>query len=262
MALISAEMQNIIEERLIEIEDGEGVEILFALDAGPHAWGLESRDSTYDVRFIYKHSLKWYLNILPRQEIIKWPLAGADNYTGWDLRKTLTLMTKSNPILYEWLKSPIVYKKDEEAFNLLKSAADFYFSPSTQIAHYVHLAKTHQKELSLIDAVTLKKYLFALRPLLACQWIQEHKKAPPLQFDVLLECITNKEIFELVPELLAQLKSGQVILEKPIPLLNTFIVEQIECFENYNEKDQILDKPGNNLLDDLFCNLLNIDAEK
>jgi len=262
MVLISAEMQNIIEERLIEIEDCEDVEILFALDAGPRAWGIESRESSYDVRFIYKHSFKWYLNILPRQEIIKWPLASADNYTGWDLRKTLTLMTKSNPIFYEWLRSPIVYKKDEEAFNLLKNASDFYFSPSTQISHYVHLAKTHQKELLQIDALVLKKYLFALRPLLACQWIQEQKKAPPVQFDVLLECIANKEILELVHELLAQQKSGLVILEKPIPLLNAFIDEQIACFENYNEKDMITEKLPSDALDTIFLTLLNFDAEK
>ncbi len=32
--------------------------------------------------------------------------------SGWELRKALRLLRKSNPPLLEWLKSPVVYRHD------------------------------------------------------------------------------------------------------------------------------------------------------
>ena len=46
-------MKNIINEKLTVIEKRENVKILHAVESGSRAWGFESPDSDYDVRFIY-----------------------------------------------------------------------------------------------------------------------------------------------------------------------------------------------------------------
>lgn len=46
-------MTEIIQEKLIEIEQKENVRILMAVESGSRAWGFASPDSDYDVRFLY-----------------------------------------------------------------------------------------------------------------------------------------------------------------------------------------------------------------
>ena len=91
----------IITKRLAEIEVEHEVEILYAIESGSRAWGFESTDSDYDVRFIYKHKLEWYLNVLPKRDVIEYPIVDILDYSGWDLRKSLFLLNKSNPVLFE-----------------------------------------------------------------------------------------------------------------------------------------------------------------
>lgn len=100
-----------IDRRLDAIESDNGVRILFAIESGSRAWGFPSPDSDFDIRFIYAHEPEWYLSVLEGRDVLETPLddLGLD-VSGWDLRKTLRLFLKSNPALYEWLVSPIVYR--------------------------------------------------------------------------------------------------------------------------------------------------------
>ena len=47
-----------IREKLAEIENEHNVKILYAVESGSRAWGFESTDSDYDVRFIYTHHIR------------------------------------------------------------------------------------------------------------------------------------------------------------------------------------------------------------
>lgn len=65
--MILPEIKKKIQDRLVEIESEFNVEILLAIESGSRAWGFESIDSDYDIRFIYKHKTEWYLNVLPKK---------------------------------------------------------------------------------------------------------------------------------------------------------------------------------------------------
>jgi AraC-like DNA-binding protein len=86
----------------------------FACESGSRAWGFASQDSDYDVRFMYVHTRDWYLSIEDRRDVIEEPISEGLDLSGWERRKTLRLLRKSNPPLLEWLKSPVVYAWDEQ----------------------------------------------------------------------------------------------------------------------------------------------------
>ncbi len=54
----------------------------------------------------------WYLSVEDRRDVIEQPIADDLDVSGWELRKALRLLRKSNPPLLEWLKSPVVYRHD------------------------------------------------------------------------------------------------------------------------------------------------------
>jgi len=170
---ISPTARQTIERKLTEIETAESVRIIFAIESGSRAWGFPSPDSDYDVRFVYVRKPDWYLSIDPRRDVIELPIDGDFDVNGWDLRKALQLLIKSNPVLLEWLSSPIVYRADHDAMRRLKELGHrtAYFKPS--LFHYLHLCTSqYGRFIRDKEKVQLKKYFYCLRPALALMWLR------------------------------------------------------------------------------------------
>lgn len=104
-------MRETILSKLDEIENRENVKILLAVESGSRAWGFASPDSDYDVRFIYVRPKEDYLRLEKTRDVIELPIEGELDINGWDLDKTLRLLRASNPTLFEWFSSPIVYRE-------------------------------------------------------------------------------------------------------------------------------------------------------
>lgn len=121
-------MNDIIIEKLLTIEQEKNVRMLYACESGSRAWGFASPDSDYDVRFIYAQPADNYLSIEERKDVIELPVNEVLDISGWDIRKVLQLFLKSNPPLYEWLQSPIVYKEQGNFRSELLQLAGTYFS--------------------------------------------------------------------------------------------------------------------------------------
>src|SRR5687768_3819263 len=104
-------MNETIEAALLAIQTEQNIKIVYACESGSRAWGFPSEDSDYDIRFIYLHPPEWYLSVdLENQsDVFEVPITGILDISGWDLRKALKLLYKSNPPLLEWLNSPILY---------------------------------------------------------------------------------------------------------------------------------------------------------
>lgn len=100
---------------LDRIERVEDVRILFAVESGSRAWGFPSPDSDYDARFVYVRKADWYLSLTPGRDVIELPIEGDFDTNGWDIRKALSLLLKPNPVLLEWLSSPVRYRWNESA---------------------------------------------------------------------------------------------------------------------------------------------------
>lgn len=179
---VSDEMRATVLENLAALEQRHQVTVLFACESGSRGWGFASLDSDYDVRFVYVNRLPWYLTVDPGRDVIEQPISGELDINGWDLRKALQLLRESNPTLLEWLRSPIVYRREAPWADRLRVLAEEGFSPVRGYHHYVSMAKKNLREHLYGEVVRYKKYLYVLRPLLAARWIREGRGVPPMRF--------------------------------------------------------------------------------
>ena len=53
-------------------------------------------------------------------------------------KKALQLLYKSNPTLFEWINSPIVYKETKETLEL-RDIAKEYFDVKKSVMHYLNM---------------------------------------------------------------------------------------------------------------------------
>lgn len=119
-------MKEVIVEKLKAIEEQFHVKVLFAVESGSRAWGFPSKDSDYDVRFVYIHKPEWYLAIDPqgigqKRDVIEMPINDLLDISGWEITKALRLFRKSNPPFLEWLRSNITYY---QAFSFMEELRD------------------------------------------------------------------------------------------------------------------------------------------
>ena len=84
------DMEQVIREKLAEIENKENVRIIMAVESGSRAWGFASPDSDYDVRFVYVRKLEDYLKLEKTRDVIEWQLDDTLDISGWDLKKGFT----------------------------------------------------------------------------------------------------------------------------------------------------------------------------
>lgn len=229
-------MNTIIEEKLREIETKENVKIIVAVESGSRAWGFESADSDYDVRFIYVRDRKSYLRLDEVRDVIEWQLDDVLDINGWDMKKTLQLLYKSNPTVFEWCASPIIYWTSQE-FEQLKELLPLYFSIKKGLFHYWHMADTNYRTYLKTDEIRIKKYFYVLRPLLAAKWILNRKCPPPMLFSELMAAELEDE---LKPEVEKLLKMKQELPEMGIApkvqVLNHYIESTMDIIKNKADK--------------------------
>ena len=186
------DIQKEIDEKLNEIEEKEGVRILHAIESGSRAWGFASPDSDYDVRFVYVRRKEDYLRLDELKDTIDWQLDEVLDINGWDLKKALKQFAKGNATLFEWSGSPIVYRTTDD-WTHIRKVSEQYFSEKAAIYHYYGTANNTYHEYLQGEMVRYKKYFYALRPLLAAEYIEKYHKAPPVLFDNLLKLDLDTE---------------------------------------------------------------------
>lgn len=224
-------MEELISQRLIEIQHMEQVKILYAVESGSRAWGFASPDSDYDVRFIYVRDKKEYLKLESTKDFLDWELNETLDINGWDLSKVLQHLHKSNAVIFEWLHSPIVYYKTPES-EKIKEISQKYFSSKSSMYHYYGTANKNYDRYLLKEQIKYKKYFYALRPILACKWIEQKKCSPPVLFSELVEEILEEEMKQIVQELIRQkAKMTEDETGKRLDKLNGYIKRNIEKYK-------------------------------
>jgi predicted nucleotidyltransferase len=228
-------MQDVILNKLNDIERENNIKILYAVESGSRGWGFASKDSDYDTRFIYIHPTNWYLSIEDKKDFIEVPINDLLDINGWDIKKALLQYKKSNPTLLEWLSSPIIYMENYGAAQKMRDLLPAYFSPVPTIYHYLHIARNKFEEVMGTDQVKIKRYFYILRPILACMWIEENSTMPPMEFSKLmadqrLDCTLVNEINKLLEKKTSGL---EIDIEPKSQVIIDFLGSKIDYYEQY-----------------------------
>ena len=173
------------------MERAEDVRVLLAMESGSRAWGFASPDSDFDVRFVYVRPVDHYLRLEPARDVLVWRVDEVLDVDGWDVDKALRLLRGSNPSLFEWLASPIVYAEDP-AFAVVRGLAAECFSLVASAHHYLSMGRNHLAALTG-ETVRLKKCLYAMRAILAARWVVAERAPAPM----LLRDLVDAELEEL-----------------------------------------------------------------
>lgn len=229
-------MRELIQKTLCDIERQENCRILLAVESGSRAWGFASPDSDYDVRFIYVRPKESYLKLERVRDVIELPINDVLDVNGWDVDKTLKLLHSSNPTVFEWFSSPIVYRSTEFA-ERFKPIMLRYFSSKKGLWHYLHMAESNYREYLKGETVKAKKYFYVLRPVLACRWILEKGTPPPMLFSELMASQLPSCLESTVCSLLdLKISSPEIKTIPRIDILNEYldrsiaeIKERISC---------------------------------
>ncbi len=195
-------MEKIIKDQLDEIEKASGIHLLFACESGSRGWQFPSPDSDYDVRFIYVRKADYYLSIVNRNYDLKFPITGELDIHGWDIRKALQLIRKSNTTPFEWLQSPIIYKELPGFREDLWTLCQDYFSQRANIHHYLGIAQGALDTLENGNEIKIKKLFYVLRPLLAAKWCLERNCIAPMTFGPLMALLPGS-MLPVIEELMA-----------------------------------------------------------
>jgi predicted nucleotidyltransferase len=224
-------MQERILEELQRLESEQDVRIVYACESGSRAWGFASPDSDYDVRFIYVRRPDWYLSVDVeyRRDVIERPISEFLDIGGWDVRKAMQLLRKSNPPLLEWLQSPIVYFERCNARQQFLSLLPDYFSPISCAYHYWRMASNNHRAYLQGESIRLKKYFYVLRPLLAVQWIESERGPVPTEFGILLDAlIPDGPLRADIDGLLEKKQSAGEMESGPrVPILHDFLDSEL-----------------------------------
>ena len=248
-------MKTKILNKLAEIEREKNIEILFAVESGSRAWGFASPDSDYDIRFVYKHSKDWYLNLWEQTDTIQFMTEHDLDGSGWDIRKALRLLAKSNASFIGWLFSPIVYRADNDFLNEIKKVANANFNPVSGFYHFHSMNKNFEETLGS-EKMTLKSFFYAIRTALCANWVYKNKTIPPVLFREMYSLIDENYHSQL--DALITLKSERI--EKSNDPVEADLIHLVKYIvdENSTIKDKLVNKkPDTNDFNALFLKTLN-----
>ena len=167
----------------------------------------------------------------------------------------LRLLHGSNPTVFEWKNSPIVYKTSDE-WKSISNVIDDYFNAKSGIYHYLSMAKTNYRDYLKGDVVRLKKYFYVLRPLLASEYIKENQKSPPMLFEDLLYYLDGEVKDEVLKLLKLKMKTSELGEGKAVACINRYIEDKISEFEEYAKSIPFSEKTGWSDLNNLFLEII------
>lgn len=246
-------MQN-IKHILTEIEKKKNIKILYACETGSRAWGFPSPDSDFDIRFMYMHERDWYLNLNAKKDTVE-VMDGDLDITGWDLRKSLLLLKRSNAPLIERFNSPIEYFSAPGFKDEFKELVAAYYSPIAVFFHHHSLANKFWEELKDKEQIKLKSYFYLMRSLLSCNWIINDNTVLPMHIEGLMKYVGD-EYKERLRELI-KLKAtvGEKYLHPKDEILNAWITGLIELIEA-GKANLPVNKTDTGLLNEFFLKML------
>jgi len=174
------------------IEKEFSIKVIFVTECGSRAYNLESKESDYDLRFVYiQNEYDIYKELVRKKltsDIFEYRKVENETFTGkfymkdqtevdwqgWDITKAIKHLYEMNPSICEWIFSPIVYYNNlnygfqQNAQELVRRQKRI----SPLIRHYLSMGRIHYEDYVLQEKeVRVKKYATVARCGIMAKWL-------------------------------------------------------------------------------------------
>ena len=208
---------------------------LFACESGSRAWGFASKDSDYDVRFVYCRPKSYYLSLNPRPDNVNLTLelksGDKVDVVGWDIKKFLQLVAKSNAMPFEWIFACPKYYAEPAWLAAIEPVMFEHMDVVKLAHHYRGMATKHwRRYIEGREEVTHKKYLYILRAIWNLEWYAtENASIAPVDLNMLLlgsniPDDVKEETFKMIQKKIAGNELG---LARPNFILDAYIADRV-----------------------------------
>lgn len=179
-----------MKEKIISIlhnlEKQYDIKILLAVNQGSRCFGYASQQSDWDIRFIYIHRPQWYFSIVKTDDFIKLMIEDENlDIDGFDLKKVLYLLSKTNPTVSDWFHASEYYIIDQHFLQQMHLFESQCYNPHHALRHFYSVGAKHNQRY-LTKKTTLKRFLYYMRGLLSCRWVEQYGTHPPVNLDELI----------------------------------------------------------------------------
>jgi len=196
---------------LHNMEEKHGIRILMAVSYGSRSFGYASAESDWDVRFIYINQPEWYFSIAKTDDSVKLMLDDEKlDIEGYDLKKALSLLAKTNPNESDWLHAKDYLIVDRDFLQTMQAFEAQCYNRHHAMYHFYSISLKHNQRY-LEKEVTLKRFVYYMRGLLSCRWLEQNGSHPPVIVDELIDATVrdNESVREKAHHLLELKRMGR-----------------------------------------------------
>ncbi len=158
---------------------------LFYVESGSRLWGMAGKESDFDVRGFHMLSKRQYFDFKNHRDVVE-KMENDLDLVSFDIDKAFGLLLKSNPTVFEWIRSDIIYYNILPDWEELKKTLIEQIDHKALYHHYMSMAFNNYKRLQKNQKFTYKTVLYCVRGILSAEIAAEHK-LPGLSFESLLQ---------------------------------------------------------------------------
>ena len=237
-----------------EIEEEKNVKVILVADTGSRSLGYSTVSSDYDIRFVYVQKPEKYLRLGIGRDTIERKVDEFD-FVGFDLRKTLEMIRKSNIQMWQWLYSTQVILETELS-EKIKNLMPEFFVPKIALHQYAGISSNNfKRKIAKKENVKIKYYILSVIRIATGLKIARDKKYPEIEHIDHTGDILPEKIYEEIKRIL---KLRTEFFEEIVPaneILDCFIKENVEMLNTIS--DSIETKERNQAkLDELFFEIV------
>ena len=247
-------MRERILEIIKEIEEEKKVKVILVADTGSRSLGYSTSSSDYDIRFVYIQKPEKYLRLGIGKDTIERKTDNFD-FVGFDLRKALEMIRKSNVQMWQWFYSTQIVLETELS-EKIKNLMTEFFVPKIALHQYAGISSNNfKRKIAKEEKVKIKYYLLAVIRIAIGLKIARDKKYPEIEHIDHIGDILPEKVYEEVKRILKVRTEFFIETVAANKILDCFIKENIEKLNAVS--DSTKNKERNQAkLDDLFFEIV------
>jgi len=219
---------------------------LYYIESGSRLWKVSASDADYDVRGFHLQSKNQYYDYFKHRDVIEVKKNKFD-FASFDLNKMFELLSKSNPNVFEWMRSDIIYYNVLPEWDGFKESIIQNIDLRSLFFSYLAIAKGKIERLQKAGTSNIKSLFYIVRSILSAEYLLRGK-IPTLQVEKLFEEFpSNNYVAKTGKEFLEKRKESRNSISSKIPGADLILKLLYDYCKNLEKKPPANSKRRNEL---------------